>query len=143
MTDLENIPAVMQEIGQRARAAAKALASATSEAKTQALEAAADAVWDTRHDIIAANLKDLEFGRTKGLSDAMMDRLMLDEDRIKGMVNGLRSVAAQDDPVGAVTEEWEQPNGLNIRRVRTPLGVIGVIYESCLLYTSPSPRDRG
>ena len=130
MTDLENIPAVMQEIGQRARAAAKALASATSEAKTQALEAAADAVWDTRHDIIAANLKDLEFGRTKGLSDAMMDRLMLDEDRIKGMVNGLRSVAAQDDPVGAVTEEWEQPNGLNIRRVRTPLGVIGVIYES-------------
>jgi len=130
MTDLENIPAVMQEIGKRARAAAKALASATAQAKTQALEAAADAVWGARSDIIAANAKDLEFGRNKGLSDAMMDRLMLDEDRIKGMVNGLRSVATQDDPVGAVTEEWEQPNGLNIRRVRTPLGVIGVIYES-------------
>ncbi len=130
MKDLENIPAVMADIGDRAKAAAKALASASPAAKTKALEAAADAVWATRADIIAANAKDLEFGREKGLSDAMMDRLMLDEPRIQGMVNGLRSVAAQDDPVGAVTDEWTQPSGLNIRRVRTPLGVIGVIYES-------------
>lgn len=130
MTDLNDIPAVMANIGARARAAAKLLASASPAAKTKALDAAADAVWTSRADIIAANVKDLAFGREKGLSDAMMDRLMLDEDRIKGMVTGLRSVAAQDDPVGAVIDEWEQPSGLNIRRVRTPLGVIGVIYES-------------
>ncbi|MDB2369276.1 glutamate-5-semialdehyde dehydrogenase, partial [Octadecabacter sp.] len=64
------------------------------------------------------------------LSAAMLDRLMLDEARVQGMVDGLRSVATQDDPVGAVMDEWDQPTGLNIRRVRTPLGVIGVIYES-------------
>lgn len=130
MKDDMNIQAVMADIGARAKAAAKALASAPSQAKTDALMAAADAVWDGRADIIAANAKDMEFGRDKGLSAAMLDRLMLDEDRIKGMVDGLRSVAAQDDPVGAVMDEWTQPTGLNIRRVRTPLGVIGVIYES-------------
>jgi len=130
MKDLDNIPAVMADIGERARAAAKVLASASPDAKTKALNLAADAVWAARTDIIAANAKDMEFGRNKGLSAAMLDRLMLDEDRIQGMVDGLRSVAGQDDPVGAVLEEWEQPTGLNIRRVRTPLGVIGVIYES-------------
>ena len=130
MKDLDNIQDLMADIGARAKAAAKQLASATSEAKTAALMAAADAVWDARAEIIAANAKDMTFGREKGLSDAMMDRLMLDEDRIQGMVDGLRSVAGQDDPVGAVMEEWQQPSGLNIRRVRTPLGVIGVIYES-------------
>ncbi|AKS46106.1 glutamate-5-semialdehyde dehydrogenase [Octadecabacter temperatus] len=130
MTDDMNIPALMADIGERAKAAAKALASATAEAKTKALMDAADAVWAARSDIIEANAKDMEFGRDKGLSPAMLDRLMLDETRIQGMVDGLRTVAAQDDPVGAVMEEWTQPTGLNIRRVRTPLGVIGVIYES-------------
>ncbi|MCL4140701.1 UNVERIFIED_CONTAM: hypothetical protein GTU68_007296 [Idotea baltica] len=120
----------MADIGTRAKAAAKVLASATPEAKTQALLAAADAVWAQRNAILAANAKDMVFGREKGLSPAMMDRLLLDEARVKGMVEGLRSVAGQDDPVGAVLEEWDQPTGLNIRRVRTPLGVIGVIYES-------------
>ncbi|MBU2993353.1 glutamate-5-semialdehyde dehydrogenase [Octadecabacter sp. 1_MG-2023] len=130
MKDLDNIPELMADIGARAKAAARELAIAPSDAKTAALNAAADAVWAARADIIAANLQDMAFGRDKGLSAAMLDRLMLNEDRIQGMVNGLRSVAAQDDPVGAVTEEWTQPTGLNIRRVRTPLGVIGVIYES-------------
>ena len=130
MKDFENIQTLMADIGSRARAAAKVLASASPEAKTAALVAAADAVWAARADIIDANVKDMAYGRDKGLSDAMMDRLMLDEPRIQGMVDGLRSVAAQDDPVGAVLEEWDQPSGLNIRRVRTPLGVIGVIYES-------------
>ncbi|MCF2903898.1 glutamate-5-semialdehyde dehydrogenase [Octadecabacter sp. CECT 8868] len=130
MKDLDNIPELMADIGARAKAAARVLASAPSDAKTAALNAAADAVWAARADIIAANEKDMTFGRDKGLSAAMLDRLMLDEDRIQGMVDGLRSVAAQDDPVGAVTEEWTQPTGLNIQRVRTPLGVIGVIYES-------------
>nr|MCW1950689.1 glutamate-5-semialdehyde dehydrogenase [Octadecabacter sp.] len=130
MTDEMSIPTLMADIGTRAKAAAKVLASATAEAKTAALMNAADAVWAARAEIIAANVKDMEFGRDKGLSPAMLDRLMLDEDRISGMVDGLRAVAAQEDPVGAVMEEWTQPTGLNIRRVRTPLGVIGVIYES-------------
>ena len=130
MKDLDNIPALMAGIGQRAKAAASVLATASPEAKTQALQAAADAVWAGREAIIAANAKDLEYGRDKGLSGAMMDRLMLDEARIQGICDGLRAVAAQDDPVGEVLAEWDQPSGLHIRRVRTPLGVIGVIYES-------------
>lgn len=130
MTDDMNIPDLMADIGTRAKAAAKTLASATAQAKTAALNAAGDAVLAARGDIIAANAKDMAYGRDKGLSAAMLDRLMLDDDRIQGMVDGLRSVAAQDDPVGAVMDEWTQPTGLNIRRVRTPLGVIGVIYES-------------
>ncbi|KUF11414.1 glutamate-5-semialdehyde dehydrogenase [Pseudoponticoccus marisrubri] len=130
MKDLTDIPALMAEMGRRARAAAAELAFAPSEARRRALEAAADAVWARRAEIVAANAQDLDYGREKGLSDAMMDRLMLDEARIQGIVDGLRAVAAQDDPVGATLAEWEQPNGLTIRRVRTPLGVIGVIYES-------------
>ncbi|MBV7393113.1 glutamate-5-semialdehyde dehydrogenase [Mameliella sediminis] len=130
MKDLENIPALMQDIGEKARAAAADLAFAPAETKRQALEAAADKVWAARAQIIEANAKDMEFGREKGLSDAMMDRLMLDEARIKGICDSLRMVAAQDDPVGAVMEEWDRPSGLHIQRVRTPLGVVGVIYES-------------
>jgi glutamate-5-semialdehyde dehydrogenase len=131
MTDAEmNIHDMMAGIGARAKAAAAELAFASSEAKQKALEAAADAVWANRAQIIAANEKDMEFGRDKGLSPAMMDRLMLDEARIKGIVGGLRAVAAQKDPVGEVIAEWDMPSGLHIRRVRTPLGVIGVIYES-------------
>ncbi|MEL7258067.1 MAG: glutamate-5-semialdehyde dehydrogenase [Pseudomonadota bacterium] len=130
MKDLDNIPALMDEIGARAKAAARDLAVAPAEVKQQALEAAADAVWDGRAGIIAANAQDLDYGREKGLSDAMMDRLMLDEARIQGICDGLRAVAAQDDPVGEVLAEWDRPNGLHIKRVRTPLGVIGVIYES-------------
>ncbi|WP_412563122.1 glutamate-5-semialdehyde dehydrogenase [Thalassobius sp. MITS945101] len=130
MKDSDNIPAMMQELGQRAKAAAAELGFAPTAQRQQALEAAADAVWAKRAEIIAANAEDLEFGRNKGLSDAMMDRLMLDEARIQGIVDGLRNVAGQDDPVGEVLAEWDRPSGLNIRRVRTPLGVIGVIYES-------------
>ena len=130
MKDATDIQTLMAQIGARAKAASAELAFAPSSVKQQALEAAADAVWAARHDIVAANAQDLEFGRDKGLSDAMMDRLMLDEARIKGIVDGLRAVAAQDDPVGQVMTEWDRPSGLSIRRVRTPLGVIGVIYES-------------
>ena len=130
MTETMNIPELMADIGVRAKAAARILAVATPPAKTEALVAAADAVWVARSAIIDANVKDMAFGRDKGLSAAMLDRLMLDEERIKGMVSGLKSVAAQDDPVGAVLEDWTQPTGIHIRRVRTPLGVIGVIYES-------------
>jgi glutamate-5-semialdehyde dehydrogenase len=130
MTATMNIPDLMADIGARAKAAARILAIATPQAKTDALVAAADAVWAARSAIIDANAKDMAFGHNKGLSAAMLDRLMLNEERIKGMVSGLKSVAAQDDPVGVVLEDWTQPTGIHIRRVRTPLGVIGVIYES-------------
>jgi glutamate-5-semialdehyde dehydrogenase len=130
MKDLDTIHGLMAEIGARARKAAETLAFASAERKRAALISAADTVWAQRADIIAANAKDMEFGREKGLSPAMMDRLMLDEARVQGMVDGLRAVAEQADPVGETMAEWEQPSGLHIRRVRTPLGVVGVIYES-------------
>ncbi len=130
MKDMTDIPALMAEIGQRAKTAAAELAFAPAEVKRAALEAAADAVWARRAEIVEENAKDIAFGRDKGLSDAMMDRLKLDEDRIQGICDGLRAVAAQDDPVGAVMTEWDRPSGLHIQRVRTPLGVVGVIYES-------------
>ncbi|WP_170463713.1 glutamate-5-semialdehyde dehydrogenase [Ruegeria arenilitoris] len=130
MKDFDNIPALMADLGKRAKAASADLAFATAERKHAALIAAADAVWANRAQIIEANKKDLEFGREKGLSPAMMDRLMLDEARVQGMVDGLRTVADQADPVGEVLSEWDMASGLNIQRVRTPLGVIGVIYES-------------
>ncbi|WP_171176582.1 glutamate-5-semialdehyde dehydrogenase [Ruegeria sp. HKCCD8929] len=130
MKDLDNIPALMADLGARTKAASKDLAFASAERKHAALIAAADAVWTNRATIIEANAKDLEYGREKGLSPAMMDRLMLDEARVQSMVDGLRTVADQADPVGEVLTEWDMPSGLNIQRVRTPLGVIGVIYES-------------
>ncbi|WP_069299945.1 glutamate-5-semialdehyde dehydrogenase [Neptunicoccus sediminis] len=125
-----DIQAEMQRIGADAKAASKELAYATPAQKETALNKAADAMLERMSDIIAANAKDLEFGREKGLSPAMMDRLLLDADRIRAMADGVRSVAGQDDPVGKVIAEWTQPTGLRIERVRTPLGVIGVIYES-------------
>lgn len=126
----QNIPAMMHEIGTRAKVAAAELAFASPQAKENALVEAANAVWARRAEIIAANAKDMEFGREKGLSSAMLDRLMLDESRIQGIVDALRAVAEQTDPVGQIITEWDRPSGLHIQRVRTPLGVIGVIYES-------------
>ncbi|MEM7422472.1 MAG: glutamate-5-semialdehyde dehydrogenase [Pseudomonadota bacterium] len=125
-----DIPAVMAEVGRRARAAAAELSAATSERKHAALVAAGDAIMARSQEIEEANALDMEFGRGKGLSDAMLDRLLLTDARIRGMKDGLLSVADQSDPVGAVMSEWSMPSGLQIRRVRTPLGVVGVIYES-------------
>ncbi len=125
-----DVKEIMADIGAKAKAASAQLAFASADSKRVALNGAADAVWARRAEIIAANVKDMEFGRNKGLSDAMMDRLMLDEGRIQGIVDGLRAVAELPDPVGVVTADWDMPSGLNIRRIRTPLGVIGVIYES-------------
>lgn len=127
MTDANDL---IVRLGAAARTAARDLATASPDQKRLALMAAADAVWDQRAAIIDANAQDMGFGREKGLSAAMLDRLMLDEARIQGICDGLRNVAGQDDPIGQVTEEWTQPTGLHIRRVRTPIGVIGVIYES-------------
>jgi glutamate-5-semialdehyde dehydrogenase len=130
MLETADLSALMREIGHAARDAAAELAYADPDAKSAALTAAAEAVEANRADILAANAEDMEFGRDKGLSPAMMDRLMLDDARVAAIAKGLRAVAAQPDPVGEIIAEWDQPSGLNIRRVRTPLGVIGVIYES-------------
>lgn len=126
----QDIQALMDGIGKRAAQAAALLATATPAAKRHALDAAARLI-ETRADVIlAANARDMAFGREKGLSEAMLDRLELTQARLDGIAAGLRAVAGQDDPVGAVIAAWDRPNGLHIQRVRTPLGVIGVIYES-------------
>ncbi len=121
---------MMAEIGAKARTAAAELAFASSERKAAALQAAAAAVLARRDEILDANVLDMDFGREKGLSPAMLDRLMLNDTRLRGIADGLRQVAEQRDPVGRVLEEWTRPNGLHIQRVATPLGVVGVIYES-------------
>jgi len=126
----DDIAGVMAGIGKAARAAATELATAAPEAKTQALNTAADAIRKRADEIITANGEDMVFARGKGLSDAMLDRLLLNHERIAAMSDGLRTVAGQPDPVGEVIAEWDMPSGLHIRRVRTPLGVVGVIYES-------------
>ena len=125
-----SIDGMMDIIGMQAKAAAARLAYASSEQKEEALMLAADAVQRQGAEIIAANAEDLAFGRDKGLSDPMMDRLMLDGDRIRGICTALRDVAKQADPVGRQLDEWSRPSGLHIKKVATPLGVIGVIYES-------------
>ncbi|MCL3882577.1 glutamate-5-semialdehyde dehydrogenase [Marivita sp. GX14005] len=130
MKDHSDIAALMQDIGARAKAAAAELAFATPQNKQAALVAAADTILERRAEIMEANERDLAFGRDKGLSDAMMDRLALDDARIDDIEKSLRAIAEQDDPVGTVMAEWNRPSGLDIKRVRTPLGVIGVIYES-------------
>ena len=120
----------MKKFGQRAKDASAELASASANQKQKALENAANCIWDKRKDILSDNKNDLIFAKDKDLSDAMIDRLLLDETRIQAMVDGLQSIAAQNDPIGEVISKWDRPSGLNIQRVRTPLGVIGVIYES-------------
>ena len=121
---------LMATIGQAARTAAAELAFAPAEQKRAALVAAAAAVEAAEREIVAANARDVDYGRDKGLTAAMMDRLALDGPRARAIAKGLRAVADQADPVGQVMADWTMPNGLHIRRVRTPLGVIGVIYES-------------
>jgi len=130
MKDMDSIAATMDGIGRAARAAATELATASAERKHAALIGAAQEVWARRQQILDANAEDLVYADEKGLSPAMIDRLELTESRIRGMVDGLRSVAEQRDPVGEVIADWTMPSGINIRRVRTPIGVIGVIYES-------------
>lgn len=130
MTQMAEAQQLIRDLGKRARDAALTLAEAPAEAKAQALQAAADAVGAEEAEILAANARDLDFAREKGLSEAMLDRLRLDGGRLAAIAAGLREVAAQPDPVGQVIAEWDRPTGLHIRRVRTPIGVIGVIYES-------------
>jgi glutamate-5-semialdehyde dehydrogenase len=121
---------LMTDIGRKAREAAAELACASSERKAAALIAAADAVWRRRQEIFDANTLDLDAADQRGITPAMRDRLRLDDSRLRGIVDALRQIAEQKDPVGRVLAEWDRPNGLHIQRVATPLGVVGVIYES-------------
>lgn len=126
----EDVAGLMAKIGADARAAARPLALATAERKHAALIAMAEAVRRNEEKILAANALDLANGEKAGLSPAMMDRLKLTPDRLRGIEDGIRAIAELKDPVGEVIARWRQPNGLEIERVRTPLGVVGVIYES-------------
>ncbi len=117
-------------LGRAARRAAETLATTTNAERNAALAAAAAAIRERRDDIIAANKLDMQVASERGLSGAMLDRLMLDNDRIEGMAAGVEAVAALDDPLGRVLAAWDRPNGLHIERVSVPLGVIGIIYES-------------
>ena len=133
MTALHSIEpdvTVMAAIGRRARDAATTLAVTPTAAKNAALVAAAAAIRADGAGILAANGEDMAAARAAGLNPAMLDRLALDEARVEAMAVGLEDIAALDDPIGAVIAEWDRPNGLRISRVRVPLGVIGVIYES-------------
>jgi len=126
----EKIPELMQGIGKAAKKAARELASSSTEAKDRALLESARIIRESKDKILQANGEDLSAGKDKGLTNAMLDRLALDDGRIESIANGLEEVAALNDPIGEVMSDWDRPNGLNISRVRVPLGVIGVIYES-------------
>lgn len=129
--EAENIPALMQSIGLKARTAYGALALASGAQKDDALRKAAAELRKNADAILAANARDLAYGKEKGLSSAMMDRLTLNADRIEAMAKGLESIATFPDPVGRELTSWEgHNNGLHIRKVSVPLGVIGIIYES-------------
>ena len=120
----------MIELGQQAREASRLMASADSGAKNAALFAIAKEIEHKSNDLQAANAKDLEAGRAKGLDAALLDRLELTADRIQSMAEGCRQVAALNDPVGEVTDLNYQPSGIQVGKMRVPLGVIGIIYES-------------
>ncbi len=126
----DDIAALMADLGQKAKAAARVLAQASAEQKNAALMAAAEALHANAAAIKAANAIDMAAGKEKGLSSALLDRLLLNDGRISGMAKSLEEIAALADPVAQVMDEWDRPNGLEIQRVRTPLGVIGIIYES-------------
>ncbi|MEO1246305.1 MAG: glutamate-5-semialdehyde dehydrogenase [Pseudomonadota bacterium] len=121
---------LMTSLGINARAAFRANAASAGADRNRALTEAADALERNVAQVLSANARDLSGAREKRLGAAMLDRLMLDEARVAGMVRGLRDIAARPDPLGAVLAEWERPNGLRIQRVSVPLGVIGIIYES-------------
>ena len=130
MSKANSIADTMIGLGRAARRAAETLATTTNAERNAALAAAAAAIRERRDDIIAANKLDMQVASERGLSGAMLDRLMLDNDRIEGMAAGVEAVAALDDPLGRVLAAWDRPNGLHIERVSVPLGVIGIIYES-------------
>ncbi|HRD47033.1 MAG TPA: glutamate-5-semialdehyde dehydrogenase [Caulobacter sp.] len=124
------LQATMAATGRAAREGARALRLSSAEQRTAAIRGMADAIREDADAILAANLKDQARSREAGLSAPMIDRMMLDSDRLEGVAKAVETVAAIPDPVGAETQRWTRPNGLDIARVRTPIGVIAIIYES-------------
>ncbi len=130
LTGDASVEALMGEIGRKARAAARRIALAQPAAKAEALVASAREIRARSAELLAANAEDVAAAREAGMASAFIDRLTLNQARIEAMAEGVEMVAALPDPVGKVTAAWERPNGLKIERVSTPLGVIGVIFES-------------
>lgn len=130
VSNQNSVEGMMLDIGRRARAAARPLAIASTEAKNQALRAMADAVMQAEAEILAANAIDLKNAADSGVAASFIDRLTLNSARVAAIAQSMREIADLPDPVGTIITEWDRPNGLHIERVRTPLGVIGVIYES-------------
>jgi glutamate-5-semialdehyde dehydrogenase len=126
----DDVALIMHRLGEDARTAAHPLSIAGPAAKNAALEAMAEAILRREHEILAANAIDMEKGGRAGLAGSFLDRLKLTPSRVRAMADGIRAIAALKDPIGEIIAEWDRPNGLHIERVRTPLGVIGVIYES-------------
>ncbi len=124
------ITLLMQKMGKLAKDSATILGYAKSEDKALALSVAAESIQDNKTKIIEANLIDIEFSINKSQPDSLIDRLRLNDDRIKAMAESLKVISSQSDPVGRVLSEWSMPSGINIKRIKTPLGVIGVIFES-------------
>ena len=128
--ETQDLAAYMTQLGQQARAASRLLANAEPAHKNQALQAIADELLKQAPTIKQANARDLEQGRKDGLDAAMLDRLLLDDARIEGMVEGLRQIIALPDPIGEISEMDYRPSGIQVGKMRVPLGVIGIIYES-------------
>lgn len=125
-----DINAYMQHVGQQARQASRMIASASTQQKNTALLAMADAIDNQRDTLNSANQQDLDNGHKKGLSDAMLDRLALTDARVDQMLEGLHQVAALQDPIGTITDLSFRPTGIQVGKMRVPLGVVGIIYES-------------
>ena len=125
-----DIAAIMTRLGQQATAAAGTLALASTADKNRALTGMAASLRAREAGLLAANTLDMEAARAKGLSGAMLDRLALDAGRVEAMARGVEEIGALVDPIGTTIADWTRPNGLEIARVRVPLGVIGIIYES-------------
>lgn len=128
--DRQDIASIMDALGRRARAASAIVATAPADARDKALRVAANTLRARTADILAANAMDMDAATQKGLSGAMLDRLMLNPARVEAMAKGLEEIADRPDPLGAVLERWERPNGLRFEKVRVPLGVIAIIFES-------------
>nr|MDH4440627.1 aldehyde dehydrogenase family protein [Rhizobium sp.] len=130
VSNQNSVDGLMLDIGRRARAAARPLATASTDTKNKALLAMADSLAAAEPEILAANALDLKNAANAGLAPSLVDRLTLNSERIAAIARSMHEIADLADPVGTVITEWDRPNGLHIERVRTPLGVIGVIYES-------------
>lgn len=127
---MSGLKELVLEYGKRARGAARQLARSSTEQRNGGVEAMADAIMAAEVEILEANGFDVAAGKEKGLSSAMLDRLTLTSKRVHAMAQGVREVAALPDPVGEVMRHWTRPNGLQISKVRVPIGVVGIIYES-------------